>query len=310
MIEREPQIPLSLRFETSNLWHDFRHELGGSETCAAMILALCDANDWVSYSRATGHYALPRRYRDPLYTYQAVVGAADYLDEAGLIHHEKAKPGTRGWQSAVKATPELRSICARIIGGRKPRLTARGEVICLRDDHKKLVDYRDNRETDKMRRNMALINAAVTSIDLDGRPPPPMQRIFNKTMKRGGRFYAMGNSWQNIKSQARRSLTIDGEAVVELDFKNLHPAILYAEAGAEMHGDCYAIDGWPRKLVKVAMLTLINAKTKAAARLSIAHSPAMAETAPMSDQEALRHADVLIDAYQGEACPHCTRVSF
>jgi hypothetical protein len=113
-------------------------------------------------------------------------------------------------------------------------------------------------------------------------------------MSRNGRIYAMGASWQNMKAEARRSLTIGGEKVVELDYRNLHPAILYAEAGAPLPADCYTIDGWPRKLVKVAVLTLINASTIHKARHSIAHSAPMAELVEQGGQEALRRADALI----------------
>jgi hypothetical protein len=91
-------------------------------------------------------------------------------------------------------------------------------------------------------------------------------------------------------------LSIGGETVVELDYCTLHPAILYALAGAEMPRDCYEIADWPRKLVKVAMLTLINAPTKQKARFSIAHNERMAEVAEPGSQEALRAADNLIDA--------------
>ena len=130
--------------------------------------------------------------------------------------------------------------------------------------------------------------------DLDPTIAAPLARIFNKDMTRGGRFYAMGASWQNMKSEARKSLTIGGEPVVELDYCTLHPAILYAEAGATMPTDCYALDGWPRKLVKVAMLTLINAPTIHKARHSIAHNDRIAELAKPGSQDALAKADQLI----------------
>ena len=113
----------------------------------------------------------------------------------------------------------------------------------------------------------------------------------------------MGTSWQNVKSEARKSLAIGGEPVVELDYCTLHPAILYAEAGAQMPNDCYELAGWPRKLVKVAMLTLINAPTKQKARLAIVHDDRMAEVAELGSQEALRAADTLIDAIKRKHRP-------
>jgi hypothetical protein len=39
---------------------------------------------------------------------------------------------------------------------------------------------------------------------------------------------------------------------IEHDYPQLHPNMLYAEIGARLEGDAYAVDGWPRKLMKVA----------------------------------------------------------
>lgn len=106
----------------------------------------------------------------------------------------------------------------------------------------------------------------------------------------------MGPSWQNMKAEERGRITIDGERVAEIDYRSLHPAILYAVAGAPMPSDCYALDGWPRPLVKVATLILINASTEARARKAIANQQPMEALAPLGTQEAFRKADALIQA--------------
>jgi hypothetical protein len=54
----------------------------------------------------------------------------------------------------------------------------------------------------------------------------------------GGRFYA---PVQNVPSEWRRHLRIGGEPVVELDYDNLHVAMLYAEEGKPLDGDAYDI---------------------------------------------------------------------
>jgi len=292
----EQQKPLSLRFESKEHWPEFRRELKVDQTGAAIILDICSTPEQVSYSRAARHYDMPGRYRNSLYTWRKIGAAVDYLDDLGLIEHDKRSPGRRGWQSAICATDELRAICADIIGGRQLILARPPELILLRDAKGKLIDYRENRKLDRMRRNIARFNEAVMGSDLAPTIVAPMARIFNIGWGRGGRFYAMGASWQNIKAEARQSLQINGEPVAELDYCTLHPGILYAEAGAQMPRDCYALPGWPRKLVKVAMLTLINAPTKQKARLAIAHDEHMAEVAELGSQEALRAADTLIDA--------------
>ena len=290
----EHQKHLSLRFDSKKFWPDFRRELKVDQTGAAIILDICSTLGWVSYSRTARHYDVPGRYRNPIYTWRKVVSQVDYLHELGLVEHDKRPPGWRGWQSAIKATDELRAICAGIIGGAQLTIAKPAEVILLRSDTGKLLDYSNTRDLDRMRRRIERFNEAIMGGVLDPTIAAPLARIFNKDMTRGGRFYAMGASWQNVKAEARKELTIGGEPVVELDYCTLHPAILYAEAGAPMPNDSYELTGWPRKLVKVAMLTLINAPTIHKARHSIAHNERMAEVAEPGTQEALANADQLI----------------
>ena len=98
-----------------------------------------------------------------------------------------------------------------------------------------------------------------------------------------------------MPKNARKQIMIGGEPVVEIDFKTLHPAILYAEAGAELPEDSYSLEGWPRALVKVALLVLINASTRPKARAALAQHDAMAAVAPKGSQEAYAAADRLIE---------------
>ncbi|SIR22570.1 phage major capsid protein, HK97 family [Paracoccus thiocyanatus] len=114
------QQPLSLRFETKHLWKAFEAEIGVAPTGAAIILDICNADGWISYSRTARHYEMPKRYRNGLYTYRKVVSQVDFLDGLGLIEHDRRRPGERGWQSALRPTDELRSIHAKILGPTVP----------------------------------------------------------------------------------------------------------------------------------------------------------------------------------------------
>ncbi len=103
--DRPRDAALSLRWESRGHWQSIDSALGcegGLETFAAVAIALyteaIGVGRWVSYSRRKSHYAMPRRYRSRLYTYAAIIGAADRLDAMGLIDHAKAAPGQRGWQ--------------------------------------------------------------------------------------------------------------------------------------------------------------------------------------------------------------------
>jgi hypothetical protein len=57
---------------------------------------------------------------------------------------------------------------------------------------------------------------------------------------------------------------------VEIDYANLHIRMAYSEAGERIpHGDQYAMDGFDRALVKMAVNTLFNAPTRNSAILAI-----------------------------------------
>lgn len=103
---------------------------------------------------------------------------------------------------------------------------------------------------------------------LNGEILPPvifsLTRIFNDgSFHRGGRYYS---TFQGFKSQQRLFITIDNEPVIEVDYKGLHPSLLYQRAGLqEPLKDAYTIDGYSRKLVKKAFNILINRKKPAPA---------------------------------------------
>jgi hypothetical protein len=291
--DEEEQQKLSLRWETKEHWLDLRKELGVSKSGAAMILSLVTADDWVTYSRRWQHYSVPRRYQNPLYTYRRVVGAADYLDAQGLIYHAKREPGQRGWQSAMKATPELIEITTRIITA--PLVIAKpAEVIVLRDKDRMPVDYTETKFTQRARKEIEQLNDFLSNAEVLGCFVAPLRRIFNQNFKRGGRMYAVEGAWQTMTKEDRLKIQIANEPGVEVDYSTLHPALLYAEVGKYAPADAYVIDGWPRKLTKIALNTLINAPNIHSARLAIAHHPAMADVAESGSQDALRAASTLI----------------
>lgn len=77
-----------------------------------------------------------------------------------------------------------------------------------------------------------------------------------------------------VNEDWRSKIFIDDQPTVEVDFKGLHVAMLYAQAGIEMEQYPYAVPeedfkAYPpdllRKLVKRLALTAINAKEKSAA---------------------------------------------
>ncbi|KQX20991.1 hypothetical protein ASD01_29705 [Ensifer sp. Root423] len=262
-----------------------------------MLLSLTTARGPVSYSRNKNHYNTTARYRSKIFTYAKVTQAADYIAGQGLALHHKVQPGHMGWQSSLTATPEtVERVSAILNKGTNLEALPPPEIIILRDADGRSTDYRESCEIRKMRLKLAAMNEAIRATMFTGIIPDAMVRIFNKSFNRGGRFYALGGSWQSMSKDARKQIRIGGEPVVEIDYKTLHPALLYAQAGAQMPEDCYSMNGWPRSLVKVAFLILINAKKEHDARAAIARHDQMALLTRPGSQEAFSLASDLTAA--------------
>ncbi|WP_271896286.1 hypothetical protein [Candidatus Phyllobacterium onerii] len=194
-------------------------------------------------------------------------------------------------------TPELVARANSIIQNGPPlELAIPRETIELRDANGIPAGYQDSPETKRMRQRLREMNEAIRATLFTGVLPGAMVRIFNRTFNRGGRFYALGGSWQSMNQEARKQITIGGEPVIEIDYKTLHPAILYAQAGAPLPDDCYSIDGWPRRLVKRALLILLNAKTRGKARDAIAHAKEMEVVCAPGTDDAKKAATELMGA--------------
>ena len=83
------------------------------------------------------------------------------------------------------------------------------------------------------------------------------------SFKCGGRFYTSSVlGLQNLKSEMRKYIFINGEVTSEYDYKSLHITMCYHSEGLEFEGDAYDIglDVVFRPLIKKLTLASINAK--------------------------------------------------
>lgn len=83
-----------------------------------------------------------------------------------------------------------------------------------------------------------------------------LARIFSGNFKSGGRFYY--GFWQLVPSRLRKHLTINGEGVVEVDYKCMAPRLLYAKYMLDYIEDAYDLtmygyDGEWRKVIKMVL---------------------------------------------------------
>jgi hypothetical protein len=230
--------------------------------------ALAAGDRFISYSRYKQFYTYGQRYYRPTYTYHSILPAVDQLADAGLLEHEKVRPGHRGFQSRFRASAALLKEFAQVPVVYRPL-----EIVVLRDADGNPIDYRDNRDTHRMRKNLTALNEGLLSqqiglgeriiregdrLDNGGRAQAQLHRVFHRgDFGNGGRFY--GGHWQNIGDRER--ITIDGQETVEIDYTGLHIRLLYQDIGKPMPTDPYDIDGWPRKQAKLALLIAINART-------------------------------------------------
>lgn len=287
---RDRQVPLTMRWNVGLYTGALSRALDikpfhetDAAICAALYMEHLGNGRAVSYSRRKQHYGRPLRYRDHLYTYRKVVGAVDRLDERGLIEHDRAPPGRLGWQSYVRPRPGLIDSMVGIIVN-TPKLLPIREPLVVRDKttDDPLLDYKDTKLTHEMRHRVRAQNEGLASIALDGpsgvhvTASGRLRRIFSGSFQRGGRFYAEGGAWQTLPKTERLSLTIDGEPVVEIDYSEMHPRIAYALIGIPYPGDAYALSGYPRDLVKIAMAVLFNSTSPNGARYTLMRAEALA----------------------------------
>lgn len=217
----------------------------------------------LSYWASMGSRVLVSRRKEGEYWHRLRV--LDTLAAAGLI---------RQYIAPAKADSE---ICTEIeatdrllfqIGHIKPEdiLVERLDVLELRDKDRNRLPLPQRTAkalSPAVKRLNKILSGAV--IELDGRfyPAPQYYRVFNLDMNGGGRWY---HDYQNLSKEERQRMTINGDAVVELDFSALHPRLIYAAHGIQYDDDPYTIPGVSRSDAKLVFLQLLYDTSVAAAR--------------------------------------------
>lgn len=138
-----------------------------------------------------------------------------------------------------------------------------------------------------------------TDIYVDGKPSCTQRyfRVYSDNLTLGGRFYNTVGGVQTMSKAMRSKITIDGKPVIELDFKAMHPSILYEQAWQanevyvedwidRVHGGSYnpypyvspfisaetSDDSWVvRKINKYALMVSLNAANFKQAQLALAN---------------------------------------
>ncbi len=250
-----------------------------------------------SINKRSGYYSESKRYRDPQLTYkmtveQAFKGLIDLdlirITKEGFydrITYEGSLTRFKATQKLAEQFNELNVHPSVLI---KPDINI--ETILLRDtvDGKRvLIDYDDDKDTERWRNNLKKINGCFLRhiIDLrikdkevielqdrllreDDKEPfdltkKVLVRIFtNKSFVSGGRFYR--GWWQNIPSEYRKFITLDSKVTTEFDYSQLNPNMIYDRYNLELGSDdAYdrVLEGRHRDIVKQAFNAMIQAST-------------------------------------------------
>jgi hypothetical protein len=271
------------------------HELV-RDTYLTNICMAGEADKAMSYSRHRARYRMSR-YRRSDFTYGNVTRVAADIVGTELVTEDRTEPGVRGRQSTLKATPELMTLWSNI--GRDPIYDGSDETIILksRDEDRRLIEYVDTPAVRTMRDDLRPINEMFASIDVevpDGKEIANGLLLFEKpgkdkygkpvikrhhvrlSQKTGRRIFAeqfnrhlhgrLYVAFQNIPSDARKTMRINGEACVELDFKAMHPTPAYNEAGIRMDRQPYKLGhGITRDEAKLGLLIGFNADDRLSA---------------------------------------------
>lgn len=241
--------------------------------------------------------------------YNALHLSSRMIDVIKVLHEHdflELHLGFEGRLSRIRASSKLELLFAQINAPhdailfnhlREPlELRRRGDA----DKKKEKLEYEDTPETVRMREVLSRYNALLSQAHIDicslevpivertittgkeagrkqrlsiGHSDIFVRRIFNNgSWEQGGRFY--GGWWQGIGKDLRRDIMINNKPTIEIDFKAMHVALLFAAVNQQSEFDPYTLeDGLlagfspeeQRSVVKQLVLMALNSDTRSQA---------------------------------------------
>jgi hypothetical protein len=198
----------------------------------------------IRYSRRTGDYRRGR-YNRKWIGFRSFMAVVDGLAELGYLQltpgHWDATEGENR-QSRMLATPKLVALLAKAqITFEDVKEALPRETILLKNHDKRLMEYDDTNETNRMRDFLIGYNEFLSKTDIalpleyaDGVNflSKSHYRVFNEeSFDRNGRFY--GTWWQGVPGSVRKHILINGNETVSLDYSAMNFHLAYSEAGLD-----------------------------------------------------------------------------
>ena len=254
-----------------------------------------DPKLYLGVSRTIADYKINKRYGKLKLGYRSMIKVLDGLKKKKYIeHHIGWLDRSRGIGRNTKIL-STKKLIQKIVKEHKIKkshiqkcrnqecLIMKDKVIVNGNEKKIEIDYKDNKNTKRMRNDLIEYNnllrrshidipnySGEIKVDFEDESSKFVRRIFNNnSWKNGGRFYS--GWWQRVRSHDRKYIRINNNPVVEIDFSGLHIVILYSMVGVDywnkigkdpydLSGYGYKMDDRTRDLLKLILLVSINAK--------------------------------------------------
>ena len=262
------------------------------------IAYLGDPTTYLGYSRDRNKYSKESRLGRLFLSYRPMMRVIDGLESLAYLESHKGffdQARQTGFQSRMRATSKLIDLITN--QNVVPSMVSYewGQPLILRDSEDNDLLFPETDETraisdqvisyneflSKHRIGLSLSIEEIRKVLFEKKEDPidysrtHLCRIFQDDFTSGGRYY--NSWWQEVPSELRRYITIDGENCSELDYSSQSLALLYAFKGHEYRwlkgeGDPYAIQNAPgvdRALMKQVFITSVNAASREEAVLSI-----------------------------------------
>jgi hypothetical protein len=248
----------------------------------------------------------PEEYKAKGSRYNALHISRKTIDVVNLVHgagliemkigYYDRRNGGQSRRTRIWPSPDLTALFEQSqLDAYKIGRAADQEVIVLRDEDGKNVEYQDTPETLAMRQLVRAYNELLSLHFIDirrldqpwielsdgsrmllGPSRQQVYRVFNRSnFDNGGRFF--GPWWQQCPKEWRREIFINDAPTIEQDYSSLHIALLYARKGVNFYGD-YSEDAYhldtpsflpnprlTRMYAKTLLLMAVNAKDDKAA---------------------------------------------
>jgi len=236
-----------------------------------------DKTGFISFDKNSNNYI--NKNREDRYNCNDIsrilIDVCDYMVELKLIEYHKGLNYIKIKRlSRIKASNELIKLFKKYNLTSTDNIKFNREVLIMKNSKKEPVNYVETKETLKTRREIINYNNLLnkTNITLSKIPTNELvffhhknvHRIFNRDGNGNGRHY--GAWWQLIGSNKRKSILINEKLTTELDFKSMHPTLLYLKEGIDITNTKFNpyLSRIPkvRNIYKMLLLCMINANSK------------------------------------------------